>query len=179
MKKKSSSGKHRLTGLFADTASAERAFQACVDRGYDIGQVNVVISEGTRRELFADDSRLGTELARHKAEGGELGGPSGGRVGIFVTIFAAMGAAVAVPALGFVLAGPVVVALSAAGAAGLAAGLIGALGDWGVPKERIHRYEKAVKEGGILMMIETRDETDAREIEKRWQAIGGRDIHYS
>ncbi|MGH8251416.1 MAG: hypothetical protein ACREVI_12100 [Steroidobacteraceae bacterium] len=179
MKNKSSSGKHRLTGLFSDTGSAERAFQTCIDRGYEIGQVNVVISESTRRALFADDSKLGTELARHKAEGGELGGPSGGRVGILVTIFAAMGAAVAVPALGFVLAGPVVVALSAAGAAGLAAGLIGALGDWGVPKERIRQYEAAVKDGGILMLLETRDEADARAIERRWKELGGRDIHYS
>lgn len=179
MKNKSSSGMHRLTGLFADTASAERAFQACVDRGYDIGQVNVVISESTRRELFADDSELGTELARRKAEGGELGGPSGGRIGILVTIFAAMGAAAAVPALGFVLAGPVAVALAAAGAAGVTAGLIAALGDWGVPKDRIEKYEAAVNEGGILMMLETRDEDDAREIEKRWKKIGGRDIHYS
>jgi hypothetical protein len=179
MKNKSTSGKHRLTALFSDTDSAEAAFQVCIDRGYDIGQVNVVISESTRRELFSDASDLGTELAKRKAEGGELGGPKGGRVGILVTISAAMGAAIAVPALGFVMAGPVVVALSAAGAAGLAAGLIAAIGDWGVPKERIREYEAAIKGGGILMMLETRSDEDARAIERQWSKIGGREIHYS
>ena len=45
------------------------------------------------------------------------GGPGGGRVGILVTVFAAVGAAVALPATGFI-AGPIAVALTAAGAAG-------------------------------------------------------------
>ncbi|MGH8129951.1 MAG: hypothetical protein ACRES3_03750 [Steroidobacteraceae bacterium] len=176
--KKSSSGKFRLTGLFSDCETAERAYQACIERGYEIGQVNVVISESTRRQFVSDDSELGTELSRRKAEGGELGGPSGGRVGILVTIFAAMGAAVVVPALGFVLAGPVVVALTAAGAAGVAAGLIGAIGDWGIPDERIGRYEAAIKKGGILMMVDARSDDDARQIAEQWTKIGGRDINY-
>lgn len=168
-----------LTGLFTDSDSAERAYQACVERGYEIGAVNVVISEKTRQRLLAEESEITTELARKKAQGGELGGPTGGRVGILVTIFAAVGAALAVPGLGLVMAGPAAVALAAAGTAGLAAGLIGALGDWGVPEERIRGYEAAVADGGILMMVEVRSEKDARQIEKAWKAIGGRDIHRS
>jgi hypothetical protein len=61
------------------------------------------MSEDTRRRFFSDDSEITTRLARRKAEGGELGGPTGGRIGILVTIFAA----VALPALGFVVAGPI------------------------------------------------------------------------
>jgi hypothetical protein len=170
---------NRITALFDDAESAERAYQACVARGYDIGQVNVVMSEQTRRRLSSSDSEAATELASRKAEGGELGGPTGGHAGIFVTIFAAVGAAVALPALGLVVAGPVAVALAGAGAAGLAAGLLGALGDWGVPEERVSRYEKAIQDGGILIMLETRSEEDAGQIEQDWRALGGRDVYCS
>ncbi len=167
---------HRLCGLFSDSDSAERAFQACLDRGYEPGQLNVVVSEGTRQRLLATRNEIKAELADRKAEGGELGGPKGGRVGILVAIFAAVGAAVAVPAIGFV-AGPIAIALTAAGAAGVAAGLIGALGDWGIPPERIRKYESAVKNGDILIMVAARTGADAREIADTWAKIGGREIH--
>lgn len=176
----SSSGKRRMvTGLFSDGDSAERAYQACVEHGYEIGEVNVVISEDTRQRFSSDGSEVTTLLASTKAEGGQLGGPKGGRIGILVTIFAAVGAALAMPVLGFVVAGPLAAALAGAGAAGLAAGLIGALGDWGVPEERLRRYEAGIQEGGVLMMVEPRSEGDARQIEQQWKAIGGRDVFCS
>jgi hypothetical protein len=175
----SSGNRRKVTGLFSDRESAARAYQACIERGYEIGEVNVVMSEDTRQRSFSDDSEIATLLARKKAEGGELGGPKGGRTEILVTIFAAVGAALALPALGFVVAGPIAVALTAAGAAGLAAGLIGALGDWGIPKERVRHYEAGIQEGGILMMVEARSEEDARQIAQQWNAIGGRDIFCS
>src|SRR5690606_41292677 len=115
----SSSASRRITALFDDARSAERAYAASVARGYDIGQVNVLMSEETRQRVLSGASEAAAELASRQAEGGELGGPAGGHVGILVTIFAAVGAAVALPALGFVVAGPVAVALAGAGAAGL------------------------------------------------------------
>ena len=173
----SESGNRRMiTGLFSDAKSVERAYQACVERGYEIGEVNVVMSEDTRKRLFSDGSETTTLLARRKAEGGELGGPTGGRVEILVTIFAAVGAALALPALGFVVAGPIAAALASAGAAGLVAGLIGALGDWGIPEGRIRMYEAGVRDGGILMMVEARSDEDARQIEQHWKACGGREV---
>jgi hypothetical protein len=173
----SGSGQRRkVTGLFVDGTSAERAYEACVGRGYEIGQVNVVMAEDTRARLVAEDSGGATLLAQRKAEGGELGGPKGGRVEMLVTIAAAVGAALALPALGFVVAGPLAAALAGAGAAGVAAGLIGALGDWGVPEERVRDYEAGIRDGGILMMVEPRSDEDARQIEQEWKALGGRHV---
>ena len=167
----------KLTALFSDSDAAERAFQACVDLGYEAGQINVVISEATRKRLLAEHDETKSNLTERKAEGGELGGPSGGRVGILVTIIAAVGAAVAIPTIGFIV-GPVAVALTAAGAAGAAAGLIGALANWGIPAERIREYESGIQKGAILIMLETTSESDAHEIETAWKKLGGRDIHY-
>lgn len=173
----SASGNRRMvTGLFSDGPSAERACQACVERGYAVDEVNVVMSEDTRKRLFSDESKTAAQLARREAEGGELGGPTGGRVEILVTIFAAVGTALALPALGFVVAGPIAAALASAGAAGLVAGLIGTLGHWGIPHERVRRYEAGIKEGGILMMVEARSDEDALQIGQQWKAAGGRDV---
>ena len=173
----SASGNRRMIiGLFSDGQSAERAYQGCVERGYATGEVNVVMSEDTRKRLLSDGSGTTTQLASRETEGGELGGPTGGRVEILVTIFAAVGAALALPALGFVVAGPIAAALASAGAAGLVAGLIGTLGDWGIPQERVHLYEAGIKDGGILMMVEARSDEDAGQIEQHWKAVGGRDV---
>lgn len=173
----SATTKPLLTAVFDDGNVAERAYQACLDRGYAIGDVNVFISEDTRKKLLSDDSEGKSELAQRKAEGGELGGPSGGRVGILVTVLAAVGAAVALPTIGVVV-GPIAVALAAAGAAGVAAGLIGALGDWGIPAERIQGYESAIRKGAILIMLAARSDADARDVGEVWKKLGGRDIYY-
>lgn len=173
----SAAAKPMLTALFAGSDSAERAYQACVNRGYEIGQVNVVVSEGMRKKLLTSDSDIKAELARRKAEGGELGGPMGGRVGILVTVLAAVGAAVAVPTFRFG-AGPIAIALAAAGAACVAAGLIAWLGNWGIPAQRIRPYASGIRKGGILIMVEADSDADARKIEEDWKKTGGRDIRY-
>lgn len=165
-----------LVGMFDSAEAAERAYQACVDRGYEVGQVNVVISEGTRRKLLRSHDEIKEELAKPEAEGGELGGPKGGRAGLLMTVFAAVGAAVAAPALG-VVAGPIAVALAAAGAAGVTGGVITALGNWGVPEERVRGYEADIKKGAILMSVEARSAADAKAIGEDWARAGGRDIH--
>lgn len=167
----------RITALFYGVETAERAYEACAERGYEIGDVNVVMSDDTRRHFQEDDSEVTTLLAQKKAEGGELGGPKGMDTGIAITIAAAVAAAVALPVLGFVAAGPLAAALTGAGAAGVAAGLVGALSDWGVPEERVRLYEAGISKGGVLMAVEAKSAEDARQIEEDWLAIGGRDVY--
>jgi hypothetical protein len=165
-----------VVGLFDTTGAGERAYVSCLNRGYDLGQVNVVVSEETRRKLLLSDNEIKAELGGREAEGGELGGPKGGRVGMLVTVLASVGAAVAVPALGFVF-GPLAVALTAAGAAGAAGGLLAAFGDWGVPGERLRGYESDVRNGAILLSVEANSASDAQAIAEEWAAFGGREIH--
>jgi hypothetical protein len=165
-----------LIGVFDDPDAAERAYATCVQRGYEIGQVNVVVSEGTRRKLIKSGDRAQAELATRRAQGGELGGPKGGRAGLLVTVFAAVGAAVVVPAIGFA-AGPLAIAMTAAGAAGVAGSLIAVMGDWGVPVDRVQSYQSDIRKGAILMSLEARSVADANAIADEWRKLGGRSIH--
>ena len=166
-----------VTGLFMDAHSAERAYQACASRGYETGDVNVLMSDTTRQQLLADTTEDTDDLTARKAEGGELGGPKGGRLGILISIAAAVGAALALPALGLVVAGPLAAALAAGGAAGLAAGVMGALAHWSLPEERARQYEAGINAGGIVMGVTARSAEDARQIEQEWKALGGRHVH--
>jgi hypothetical protein len=165
-----------VTGLFKDSESVERAYEIVSQRGYGTADINVVMSDETRRRYFSDDRQVNTELGQKVAEGGEMGGPMGGSIGTIIPALIAVGV-VALPGLGLVLAGPFAVALAAAGAAGLTVGLIGALSDWGIPEERAKQYETGIRDGGILMGVTPRSDEDARHFKQQWEAIGGQHVH--
>ena len=172
----SSSGDPKMvTGLFRDSESVERAYQSVAQCGYGTSDINVVMSDDTRRRYFSDDRQINTELGRKVEEGGELGGPTGGTIGTIIPILIAVGV-VALPGLGLVLAGPLAVALAAAGAAGLTVGLIGTLSDWGIPEERAKQYETGIHDGGILVGVKPRSDQDARHFVQQWKAIGGQHV---
>jgi hypothetical protein len=165
-----------VTAIFKDSESVERAYEFVAQRGYDTGDINVVMSDETRRRYFSDDRQVNVELGRKVEEGGEIGGPMGGTIGTIIPALIAVGV-VALPGLGLVLAGPLAVALGAAGAAGLTVGLIGALSDWGIPEERARQYETGIHDGGILMAVKPRSDQDARHFVQQWKAIGGQHVH--
>jgi len=173
----SSGAPKMVTGLFKDSKSVDRAYDSVAKRGYGTEDINVVMSEGTRKRYFSDDRHIKNERGSKAAEGGDLGGPIGGTIGTLIPVLAAAGAFLAFPVLGLVAAGPVAVSLAGAGAAGLAFGLIGALSDWGIPEERVRQYEAGIQDGGILMGVKPRSDEDARYIEKQWKASGGQHVH--
>jgi hypothetical protein len=164
-----------VTGLFTTRDSAERAFRAALELGYKDADINLVMSDETRERYFSSGgSRIddkATESADKPASGNELGGPAGGTMGTLAPVFAAVGTLLLVP--GILIAGPVAVALTAAGAVGVAGGMVGLLQDWGVPKGRLEQYETAIRNGNILIGVKPRSEDDARELERRFAASGG------
>ena len=165
-----------VTGLFRDSESVERAYKVVSQRDYGTSDINVVMSDETRRRYFSDDREIKTELGRKVAEGGELGGPTGGRIATIIPALIAVGV-VALPGLGLVLAGPLAVSLAAAGAAGVAVGLLAALSDWGIPEERAKQYETGIRDGGILVGVKPRTNEDAQHFVKEWKAGGGQHVH--
>jgi hypothetical protein len=144
-------------------------------RGYGTADINVVMSDDTRRRYFSDDRRINIALGRKLEEGGEMGGPMGGTIGTIIPALIALGV-VALPGSNLVLAGPVAAALAAAGTAGLAFGLIGAFSDWGIPEQRAKQYETGIHDGGILMGVRPRSDGDARHFEQQWEVIGAQHV---
>jgi hypothetical protein len=164
-----------VTGLFHDRATAERAYDEIAARGYGRDDVNLVMTDETRRRHFLDDGTQ-TELGSKAAEGAGVGAGIGGAVGATLAAIAAIGTSLVIPGLGLVVAGPLAAGLAGAGAGGVTGGLIGALVGAGIPEERVKRYEEGIRNGGILMGVTPRSTEDARHIEERWQAHEGHHV---
>lgn len=166
-----------VTALFRSPDAAERAYRAAVALGYEDKDINVVVSDETRERLLSDAKHPNlqsnaAESAEKPVKGADLGGPTGGAFGTIAPIIAAVGTAVLVP--GLVFAGPIAIALTAAGAVGVAGGLIGALKDWGVPQDRVREYEAAVRDGSILLGAKAGSAEEAQRLEQQWHQEGGR-----
>lgn len=166
-----------VTGLFRDRESAERAYQSVSDLGYTKDDVNVVMSDETRKRHFSGADAKQTELGNKAAEGAGVGGAIGGTLGAIAGALAAVGTSIALPGIGIVIAGPLAAGLAGAGAGSLTGGLVGALIGWGIPEERVKHYESGIKEGGILMGVRPRNEEDARRFEESWKANQGEYIY--
>ena len=157
-----------ITSSFRDRESAERAYNAIAARGYKSDDIHVVMTDDTRKRLFAKDV-VKTEMGNKALKGGGVGGMVGGAVGATVVGFAAAAAALTIPGLGLVIAGPLAGALAGGAAGATAGGLVGLLVGVGIPEERAKFYETDLKEGGIVVGVRPRGDEDARYFETEWQ----------
>ena len=156
------------TGMFRDRQSAERAYQSMHERGYGKDDVNLLMSDDTRKAHFGDDTAH-TELGDKAMEGAGVGSAIGGTAGAIIGAIAAIGTSVALPGLGLIIAGPLAAALAGAGAGGLTGGLVGALVGSGIPEEHAAEYEQGIKNGGIVMGVKPRNAEDAKYFEEQFK----------
>jgi uncharacterized protein YjbJ (UPF0337 family) len=163
-----------VSGLFRDRESAERAYGSLSERGYGKDDVNLLMSDDTRNKYFSDDD---SELGTKAWEGAGKGAAIGGGVGATLAAIAAIGTTLALPGLGLLIAGPIAAGLAGAGAGALSGGLIGALIGHGIPEETAKHYEQGIREGGIVMGVQPRNDEDADYFEKNWRENRGESIY--
>ena len=165
-----------LTGMFADRESTESAYNALHERGYSKDDINLMMSDDTRKKYYSDendDSELGTKAAESAGTGSAIGGTLGAIVGVI----AAIGTSVVIPGLGLVIAGPIAAGLAGAGAGGITGGLIGALVGSGIPEDRAKVYESGIKDGHVVMGVRPRNDEDAEYLEQNWKSNRGSEIY--
>lgn len=160
---------------FADRDSAERAYGSLTNRGYRQDDINLMMSDDTRKKYFSD-SDADTELGSKAMEGAGMGGAIGTTAGAILGALAAIGTSVLIPGLGLVIAGPLAGALAGAGAGAATGGLIGALIGSGIPEDRAKEYENDVKNGRIVMGVNPRSTEDADYFANEWQNYKGERI---
>ncbi|AMR29648.1 hypothetical protein A0257_06595 [Hymenobacter psoromatis] len=158
------------SGIFRDRDSAEKAYQSLHERGYGKDDVNLMMSDDTRKNQFNDQyDAQRTELGDKAMEGAGVGSAIGGTAGAIIGAIAAIGTSVALPGLGLIIAGPLAAALAGAGAGGLTGGLVGALVGSGIPEEHAAEYEQGIKNGGIVMGVKPRNAEDAKYFEEQFK----------
>lgn len=160
----------RVAGLFRDRESAESAYRSLVERGYGKEDVNVLMSDETRKRYFEDAPE--TDLGDKALEGAGVGSAIGGTTGAVLAAIAAIGTNVIIPGLGLTVSGPLAAALAGGGAGSLTGGLIGALVGAGIPEERARLYDEGLRRGDIYMGVQPRNEEDAEYFEREWKTRG-------
>jgi hypothetical protein len=168
---------HIVTGLFKDRESVERAYQALLDHGYDKDDISVLMSDETHTRYRRLDSPADAASEDKMIEGAGVGAAVGGTTGALLAAIAAIGTSVAFPGLGLIVAGPIVAAFAGAGAGSVTGGLVGALIGSGVPEANAQVFERGLKEGGIVLMVKTRSQADAKTIEKEWREYGSECVY--
>src|SRR6476620_11439034 len=100
-----------MTTSYRDRASAERAYDDLIARGYKPNEIHVVMTDETRKRLFVKGEET-TDLGNKALKGAGVGGAVGGVVGATLVGLAAAAATVTVPVLGLVIVGPLAGALA-------------------------------------------------------------------
>ncbi|WP_335339484.1 hypothetical protein [Hymenobacter sp. PAMC 26628] len=165
-----------MSGIFRDRDSAEKTYNSLHSRGYGKDDVNLLMSDETRKTHFGDDTAH-TDLGDKAMEGAGVGSAIGGTAGAIIGAIAAIGTSVALPGLGLIIAGPLAAALAGAGAGGLTGGLVGALVGSGIPEEHAAEYEEGVNNGGIVMGVKPRNAEDAKYFEDEFRRNNGDKIY--
>lgn len=166
-----------LTGMFRDRESTENAYNDLHERGYSKDDINLVMSDETRKKHFSDDTVKDTKIGTKAAEGAGKGSAIGGTVGAIAGVVAAIGTSLVIPGLGIIIAGPIAAGLAGAGAGGLTGGIIGALVGSGIPEARAKLYESGIKEGQIVIGVNPRNDEDAEYFENNWRTHNAEEIH--
>jgi hypothetical protein len=161
-----------VSGLFKDRESTERAYSSLTSRGYSKDDVNLLMSDETRKAHFGDGA-ADTELGSKALEGAGAGSAIGGTLGAIIGGIAAIGTSIVLPGIGLVVAGPIAAALAGAGAGGLTGGLLGALVGSGIPEEHAAEYESGIKNGGVYMGVNARNDEDAQHFHDEFNRSGG------
>ncbi len=165
-----------LTGSFPDRESTENAYRTLHERGYYKDDVNLVMSDETRKKHYSGEYKT-TELGTKAAEGAGKGSAIGGAIGAIAGVVAAVGTSIVLPGVGLVVAGPIAAGLAGAGAGGITGGVIGALVGSGIPEERARIYESGIKKGHVVMGVHPRNEEDAKYFETNWKENKAEDIY--
>lgn len=171
-----------MTALFRNETDAENAFQELINLGYKGEDISVLMSEETKNRYsstnasFTDATTTDATLKEQTEDvavdagvGTTMGAAAGGIAG---TIIAAT-IAIATSGVGLVAAGPIIATFLGASTGAATGGLIAAFVSSGIDKATAENYEKGLSEGGTVLGVKPRTDSDAEKIEEIWQKHNG------
>ena len=105
-----------VIGMFKDGETAERAYNVLRERGYNTKDINLVMTDDTRKKYYAHGK---TELGTKAMAGAGAGSAIGATLGAAAGELAAIGTSILIPGLGMVIVGPIAAGIAGAGAGGM------------------------------------------------------------
>lgn len=159
-------------GIYPNRNMVEKAVTELKDEGFRHTDISVLFPAGEDTKEFAVEKE--TKEPEGAAKGAGTGAAVGGTLGWLVGI-----GTLAIPGIGpFIAAGPIMAALAGAGAGGLFGGITGAMIGVGITEHEAKRYERRIKEGGILLTVHA-DDSDWKNTGKEiLERTGAEDIGF-
>lgn len=142
-----------VLGLFATVEQAEEAVDGLEEAGFEEGEINVLAQEEAVESLLEDPR---PERAKESATAGAVGGGAvGGLIGLIAGASTAIIMGVGTVMTGGALAAALGITAAGAGIGASYGGLLGALTGWGVSEGDIQHFIEGVRDGKILVAVET------------------------
>jgi uncharacterized membrane protein len=158
--------KKLVGGVFSNAENAEKAIRDLQDIGFTKNDISVFAKDDSQVDRIEDDTRTGVDSGDDSkgskaGKGTGIGALSGGVLGGIVGLIAEVGL-LAIPGIGpIAAAGPIATTLAGLGTGAVGGGIVGALVGAGMPEEEAKEYEKFLKSGKIIVMVEvTPDQQD-------------------
>lgn len=157
-------------GLFKNTTEVEMTIRRLKELNIDTNKISVLAKDDDTLEEIKDRTNVDTiendsNRGKNAGKGAGIGAGTGGVLGGIVGIIAEVGL-LTIPGIGVLAAaGPLATALSGAAIGAAGGGIAGALAGAGIPEKEAKIYDKYIKEGNILLLVEI-DEAQRNEIER-------------
>lgn len=150
-------------GVFRNSEEAVGAIRRLKDIGFETNDLSIFAKDDDRLEdienetdveVVGDDSDSGKNAGKGAGIGAGTGGVLGGIVGLIAEI-----GLLTIPGIGVLAAaGPLATTLSGAAIGATGGGIVGALTGAGVTDDDAKEYERYLKEGNILVLVEVDEE---------------------
>ena len=174
MKNSNENSAQLFTVLFKDPINAEQAYNLALQSGYKKEDINVFMSEETKKKNYVSDNLTTNSTSGKGAkEGAEIGGAIGTTVGGITAAVLAIGTSFIIPGLSLVIAGPLAAGIAGAGAGGITGGIIGALIGSGISENYAKEYEEGIKKGGVVLGVKINSEDERKNLANVWKSFEG------
>lgn len=157
-------------GVFRNTDEVLKAIERLRDIGFDSNDISVMakdkdivneIDDKTDADVIDESSKRGSNAGKGLGIGAGTGGVLGGITGLIAEV-----GLLTIPGIGVLAAaGPLATTLSGMAIGATGGGLVGALTGAGIPEENAKEYEKYLKNGNILLLVDI-DEKQRDEIQR-------------
>jgi hypothetical protein len=137
-------------GGFKTDHGAQYAAEKLSEAGVAREAIGLLMSERARKRIMT------IEKHNRAPEGVAAGGVAGGALGALLAGLTAI-AAVVVPGVGLLAAGPLVSLFAGVGAGATAGGFVGGIIGLGIHDHEAKLYDEILKDDGVLVAISTRD----------------------
>ncbi len=159
-----------IYGIYPSRSAAESAVDRLKNDGFLSSDVSVLLTDSDSTKDFAEEKN--TKAPEGATTGVSAGAVIGGALGWLAGI-----GSLAIPGVGpLIAAGPIMATLAGAGVGGAIGGITGALVGMGIPEYEAKRYEGMVKEGGVLLTVNTPNSQMTERAKNILESTGAKEI---